>query len=553
MQVGADLELVSKDDRELQQSKAELEALLLQQRSAQASSVDSPPSTSFSDPAAAQQPQWRPRVVKALPTPKQAIRPKSALAVEAASGAQAAAGEATGSSHAPSRAAAGTVEFSAASGGSSPFASISGRGAKARQRRGSNNAVTEARSADANSRDAHFSDGREEDAGTAAGTGSTYFGNGSSVSHPVNGRSGTAGVSSGDFSLEKDHSSHGLSVQQPDLQPGKDNLPGKQRLLRGAVLSEPAEHANGGSGLHGEHADNKDFSQKRQSTTGEQNRTQLEEWDFIEGLGNGRLEASRAEQAELRLEQAASEVGSVRWLRPRSSMAPPLQVRKGKPLDALRHTPASHKAFSQGATAVEDNTAAAAQAVTAEAEDSSTAPKQQHAHISAASVQPGEQADTVTDADVTVDDDVTAAADNGDPHNTASDADPSVDAGGAAPPPQLLDNDHQASPAAESVAENPNQRLQPSSHEVFSSLIRQRQQEKAVRPRPGLSSPSWDAKWDAGPEAEAPQHGGSREQLDWQRPRQPLRRTTRSSLRHGRSTVQVAGCLHHYNYTVSSC
>lgn len=553
MQVGADLELVSKDDRELQQSKAELEALLLQQRSAQASSVDSPPSTSFSDPAAAQQPQWRPRVVKALPAPKQAIRPKSALAAEAASGAQAAAGEATGSSRAPSRAAAGAVEFSAASGGSSPFASISGRGAKARQRRGSNNAVTEARSADANSRDAHFSDGREEDAGTAAGTGSTYFGNGSSVSHPVNGRSGTAGVSSGDFSLEKDHSSHGLSVQQPDLQPGTDNLPGKQRLLRGAVLSEPAEHVNGGSGLHGEHADNKDFSQKRRSTTGEQNRTQLEEWDFIEGLGNGRLEASRAEQggqyaAELRLEQAASEVGSVRWLRPRSSIAPPLQVRKGKPLDALRHTPAHHKAFSQGATAVEDNTAAAAQAVTAEAEDSSTAPKQQHAHISAASVQPGEQADTVTDADVAVDDDVTAAADNGDPHNTASDADPSVDAGGAAPPPpQLPDNDHQASPAAESVAETPSQRSQPSSQEVFSSLIRQRQQEKAVQPRPGLSSQSWDAKWYGGPEGDARQHGGSRGQLDWQHPRQPLRRTTRSSLRHGRSTVQVAGCLHHYN------
>ena len=46
MQVGLELELVSKDERELSQSRAELEALLTQQRSAQAARVQSPPSTS---------------------------------------------------------------------------------------------------------------------------------------------------------------------------------------------------------------------------------------------------------------------------------------------------------------------------------------------------------------------------------------------------------------------------------------------------------------------------------------------------------------------------
>ena len=45
--MGLELELVSKDERELTQSRAELEALLTQQRSAQAARVQSPPSTSM--------------------------------------------------------------------------------------------------------------------------------------------------------------------------------------------------------------------------------------------------------------------------------------------------------------------------------------------------------------------------------------------------------------------------------------------------------------------------------------------------------------------------
>ncbi len=46
MQVGLELEVVSKDERDLIQGRAELEALLTQQRSAQAARVQSPPSTS---------------------------------------------------------------------------------------------------------------------------------------------------------------------------------------------------------------------------------------------------------------------------------------------------------------------------------------------------------------------------------------------------------------------------------------------------------------------------------------------------------------------------
>ena len=44
--MGLELEVVSKDERDLIQGRAELEALLTQQRSAQAASVRSPPSTS---------------------------------------------------------------------------------------------------------------------------------------------------------------------------------------------------------------------------------------------------------------------------------------------------------------------------------------------------------------------------------------------------------------------------------------------------------------------------------------------------------------------------
>ena len=46
MQVGSELEIVSRDKRELAQSRAELAALLTQQRSVQAVTVQSSPSTS---------------------------------------------------------------------------------------------------------------------------------------------------------------------------------------------------------------------------------------------------------------------------------------------------------------------------------------------------------------------------------------------------------------------------------------------------------------------------------------------------------------------------
>ncbi len=46
MQVGSELELVSRDERELAQSRAELAALLTQQRSVQAATVQSQASTS---------------------------------------------------------------------------------------------------------------------------------------------------------------------------------------------------------------------------------------------------------------------------------------------------------------------------------------------------------------------------------------------------------------------------------------------------------------------------------------------------------------------------
>ena len=46
MQVGSELELMSKDERELAASRAELAALLTQQRSVQAATVQSQPSTS---------------------------------------------------------------------------------------------------------------------------------------------------------------------------------------------------------------------------------------------------------------------------------------------------------------------------------------------------------------------------------------------------------------------------------------------------------------------------------------------------------------------------
>ncbi len=493
------------------QSRAELEALILQQRSAQASSVDSPPSTSSSHPAAAQLPQGRQRVVKALPAPKQATRQKPAPAAEAAPGAQPGSGEAAGSSRASAGVAASAVELSAASGGSSPFASITGRGTKSR-RKGSNTAETAWVRA-ANGKEPHSSNNQEEHAGVGAGTGSAYFGNGSSARDHANGGSGAADVKSG-FSTEKDQHRDSVSRQKHELQPGTDDQ-----------QSTPQAH---------------------NSRTEEQDGGQLDGLSFNEWMANGQSEAGSAEQhaGEPSRTPASSRVGSVTWLRPKFGMAPPLQVRKGMPLDVLRQNPASRKAIPQGVAAVGDRAAVAVAApAVAEAEESSAVPAQ-HADAGVAPAALTEQADSVTGMDVDVMGDDVPVDDSGssDTHEPAANADGSPDASAESlPQPPSDDESALAHESVAVVSSGEFKRSGPSAHEVFGSLIRQRQEEKALRPRPAWSNQSWDARWHGGPEGEMHQHGGSRSlhQPEWQRLREPLRRTTRSSLRHGRATVQV--------------
>ncbi|CAL8466123.1 g5659 [Coccomyxa elongata] len=520
--VGSDLELVSKDERELETSRAELQALILQQRSAQASSVESPPSTSSPSPPAAQHSEWHPRGHRSTHAPKQATRHNSPLH------------DSTGQ-ESTDGAAAAAVGLSTSASGSSPFASITGRGSSPRRKSG--RAAAEAAQSDAaDGHSAPSSNGRAEHAKGEANTSGkrAYFGKG--LSNGSASRGVEADVSSDEIHVEEDQNGWRLSVHQPDQQPGSDDLPARQRTLQGAIVGvQTASHTAGpeGEGMQGpvgdgKHIENGEVPTEHQSGSEEQAGSHRDAASD-ELLSSVSLEVSGTNQGMRQAggPRAASRGGSVRCLRPKHALPPPLQVHKGRPHDAPQHATASSEAPTQG---MGDSAAAAGDAKSSDAE--------QLAGASAAPADVSGQSDAATGADATAPD-VSGNVGSGAP---ATDAPSSADDIMGLLPQLPDDSPSQGASLAESIVGIPTgalQPLQPTSHDVFSSLIRQRQERKAGKLRPSWSNQSWDARWYGGPEGHTHQHGGSRTpQQDWPRPQESLRRTTRSRLRHGRSTVQ---------------
>lgn len=551
-QVGADLELVSKDERELSQSRAELEALIRQQRSAQASSAESPPSTSSPAPVAPQPPQWHSRSHhRDTPhSPKQATRPQHTHPVSR--GAQQpspAHSKEPGSAQLAGAAASGSTGATAAgfsataTGGPSPFASISGQGAPGGRRKpGRSGGQPPGSSAAAAAADARSSSGQ---AGAGEyGASPASFGNGSSIGSPgAQGSGGAdAGVSSSDSRLEEAvQGSNGPSVLQPangDL-PAMPDVPGSSLEAQAADRSQLPRTTDTlqRSESNGEQIKGKGAPSKHRSTAEEDNSVHSMGSGFLAQSDNGELDGSGAQRGhptagKPESAQTLSRVASVRWLRPRSGMAPPLQVRKGRPLDALQRAPAAAQARSQNTAQKEDTALLVGDTSSASQED---------AVDEAAPVELEEQPHAVTAVDAGVNDVSQLPIDDPAPEDAdgvaaaaTSQPQPSEE-GGSAPAPAAI----AASSAAVPPQSEPSAQETPTADEVFSSLIRQRQERRAGRERPQWSSRSWDAKWYGGPEGEAHAHGGRRADDDWQPPRQSLRRTARSRLRHGRSTVKV--------------
>lgn len=410
--------------------------------------------------------------------------------------------------------------------GSSPFASITGRGSSPRRKSG--RAAAEAAQSDAaDGHSAASSNGSEEHAeGEAITNGKrAYIGKG--LSNGSASRGAEADVSSDGIHVEEDQNGWRLSVHQPDQQPGSGDLTARQ--LQGAVHGEQTAGQEGegiqGAVGDGKQIENGEVPTKHQSGSEEQAGLHRDAASD-ELLSRGSLEVGGTNQGMRQAggPRAASRVGSVRWLRPKHALPPPLQVLKGRPLDAPQNGAVSILVTTQST----GDSAAAGDAKSSDAE--------QLAGASAAPANVSGHPDAAIGADPMAPDDNT---------NVGSDA-PATDALSSAddimgPLPQLPDDSpSQGASLAEGIVGSPAGALQPTSHDVFSSLIRQRQERKAGKLRPSWSNQSWDAKWYGGPEGHTHQHGGRRTpQQDWPHPRESRRRTTRSRLRHGRSTVQV--------------
>ena len=397
--------------------------------------------------------------------------------------------------------------LSATPSGSSPFASITGRGSSPRRKSG-RSAAEVAQSDAANGHSGRSRNGKTEHAGGMR----AYIGKG--LSNGSASRSAEADVSSDEIHMEEDQNGWRLSVQLPDQQPGPDNLPRQQSL---PVGKQTAHH----TAAEEEQIENGDVSSRSEEQAGLQRDADSDE--PLSSVWSEVTTTSHQGGGDAGGPHAASRVGLVRWLRPRKSLPLPLQVQKGRPAAAPRHAPASNELPVEGAG---DRTT----------EDSNA---EQLAGASAADTDVSVEADAARSADATAPD-VSGDVGTGAP---ATDALMSTDDSAALPQPPD-DSDSQGASVAESTEGNsPANTLQvsqPTSHDVFSSLIRQRQERKAGKLRASWSSKSWDARWYGGAEGPMHQHGGSRTpQQDWHPPRESLRRTTRSSLRHGRSTVQV--------------
>ena len=228
LQVGTELELVSKDERELESSRAELEALLTQQRSAHASSADCSPSTSSPGPS---QEQGRgSRQIQGGRSPKQApLTIQTTASGETQEGPQGDAGGGT--------AARGDSQGDAGKGASSPrvrqkggppFASISG-GARAPKGPAAPGAAPEQQRAAAAVQDG-------SDAHKSSNTGGEDAAAGDQAA-PENASNGAAAAP------EADARAHGGQGERGALQDGASDAPHD----KGAKPAGEAAPANGRS------------------------------------------------------------------------------------------------------------------------------------------------------------------------------------------------------------------------------------------------------------------------------------------------------------------
>lgn len=308
--MGSDLELVSKDERELQDSRAELEALLQQHRSPQAATADSPPSTS-SAAAPEQGPHKAQRAHRGAHTPKQAtsLRMPGSHFREAAGnpallsigeGTEKAKGASLSSSSSSSKVAAQPVGLSTSNG--SPFASISGsaRPPSNGNTNGNRAMQTSTQASSVASQDRQGEQGQQtNEQGSFGGVAATRR---SLPNMNWNEPSDTSSLTnSHTFALdEPQHSSPSLdSLQNGDTRAAanKENpsAPAAEQVDSSVADLQPSDGAS---------------PQMDGSPNGQPDAVVLQESHAI-----------RAEDAPI----------AVRWLRPKVSPAQPLQVRKSGP------------------------------------------------------------------------------------------------------------------------------------------------------------------------------------------------------------------------------
>ena len=455
LQVGTELELVSKDERELESSRAELEALLTQQRSAHASSADCSPSTSSPGPS---QEQGRgSRQFQGGTSPKQA---PSHIQTPASGDTQErlpAAGEGAE--------AAGDIQVQAGKGSSSPgvrlkggppFASISS-GARAPKCAAAPGAAPEQQGA----------------AAAAAVQEGSDVGDTSSAAD--------AGAAAADQAVPQ-HASNGMAA------PAGDTLAGS---------AEPDVQAEG--------------SQEGATQDGSSDAAESGSAPPDNGLGEPRpvqahngqdvLRDGAAPEGTAHKRPGAELPAKVAWVHGKSA-ARPLRVAAGGSMDALR---------------------------------------QRRGALSRGSPLPPAPASGVPDRDVAA-----PRSDRGDAAATCSMS------GLAAEQPQVSsgadDRRSSSDEAASGAVGTPEQTLPPASAAPAPAQVDDGREDRlaALWAREGrlrLSSRSWGARAYAGPEGDpSPAQGGGTSGVDRWHPRRPVRRTARSSLRHGRCTLQARAC-----------
>jgi hypothetical protein len=550
-QVGADLELVSKDERELQESKAELEALLLQQRSTQGSTAESPPSTSSAAAAVAAPQRSQRHHQRGGHTPKQATAGIASSCLQLGSAASSADEAHRTVQPAVSRGSSQAVGFPTSSG--SPFASISG--AIDSSNKGGSPGSGSAPAADTQVVPAVESAlaGQGRDWGSsqiqnAQARFETAAGPHSSIPPPVSQTSPAIPVNSSDFSLETapqqtpslEHlqgfnSTHAVSQQSGATAAGSaESQPSSSADLQKHGEVEQKQEASPAESAPQENVFNQGVlvSHERPATSQAGVHSPQEQFEkegvLSSNAASGRLPA---------LAHAAPGGGpnSVRWLRPRRGPDQALQVRKGGPTKDLlrRYSGSAVLGPEPAAEPVQEDRTSAVAAEEGETSQESSASEEAETAVQAVSPPP-DAGSPGTDENEDAEDPLEEPPAPGNPLSDSAAAGASTDVAG---PQDTSGLSEQAGIFAHVEASDGAGKVPPS-HAALDRLVRARQARRAGQPAPRWSSQSWEAKWYDGPAGHAHDHGGCRARSGWAT-RQPLRRTARSSLRQGRSTLQV--------------